>query len=151
MWLSAVELHPVHVFLLLCYRAVSICVLKGLPNCFFYLLHTVIGLEILPHHLNNPNAELRPNMSCPLYFFILQAVFLVLVWVFISFSLLFLALTAGCDHLVLFSQHSIKKKYMYLGQSLDGIAGWKRDGVEASYIRLAFFDMYMCSFIENEM
>ena len=151
MWVSAVELHPVHVCLLLCYRAVSICVLKGLPNCFFYLLHTVIGLEILPHHLNNPNAELRPNMSCPLYFFILQAVFLVLVWVFISFSLLFLALTAGCDHLVLFSQHSIKKKYMYLGQSLDGIAGWKRDGVEASYTRLAFFDMYMCSFIENEM
>lgn len=69
MWLSAVELHPVHVCLLLCYRAVSICVLKGLPNCFFYLLHTVIGLEILPHHLNNPNAELRPIMNCPLVFF----------------------------------------------------------------------------------
>lgn len=86
-----------------------------------------------------------------LYFFILQAVCLVLVWVFISFSLLFLALTAGCDHLVLFSQHSIKKKYMYLGQSLDVIAGWKREGVEASYTRLAFFDMYVCSFIENEM
>ena len=85
------------------------------------------------------------------FFFILQAVCLVLVWVFISFSLLFLALTAGCDHLVLFSQHSIKKRYMYLGQSLDVIAGWKREGVEASYTRLAFFDMYMCSFIENEM
>ena len=40
---------------------------------------------------------------------------------------------------------------MYLGQSLDVIAGWKREGVEASYTRLAFFDMYMCSFIENEM
>ena len=76
---------------------------------------------------------------------------MVLVWVFISFSLLFLALTAGCDHLVLFSQHSIKKKCMYLGQSLDVIAGWKREGVVASYTRLAFFDMYMCSFIENEM
>lgn len=84
-----------------------------------------------------------------LYFFILQAVCLVLVWVFISFSLLFLDLTAGCDHLVLFSQHSLKKKYMYLGQSLDVIAGWKREGVEASYTRLAFFDMYMCSFIEK--
>ena len=76
---------------------------------------------------------------------------MVLVWVFISFSLLFLALTAGCDHLVLFSQHSIRKKYMYLGQSLDVIAGWKREGVEASYTRLAFFDMHMCGFIENEM
>ena len=38
---------------------------------------------------------------------------------------------------------------MYLGQSLDVIAGWKREGVEASYTRLAFFDMYVCSFIEK--